>query len=413
MSWSDWLALQPRETIETFLDGLSDHTVLALPWIFELWALDHQRPPEGDWSVWVIMGGRGAGKTRAGSEWVRSLVEGSGPEDPGEYKRIALVGETYDQVRDVMIFGDSGVLSVSPPARRPKWISSERKLVWPNGAVAVAYSASSPEALRGPQFDAAWCDELAKWSDGQAAWDNLQFTLRLGAAPKQLVTTTPKNVPLLKNILARGDTVVTQAPTTANRAYLADGFVEKVTADYGGSRLGRQEIAGELLDSVDGSLWPAENFDALRRSAPDLDRIVVAVDPPVTGGKHSDACGIIVAGVVLGDGPGDIRAFVLEDASVEQASPDTWADAVIAASDRWNADRIVAEVNQGGDLVETLLRQKAPNIAYRAVRATRGKAVRAEPIAALYEQGRVFHAGRLDQLEDQMVQMTQAGFIGS
>ncbi|MEM9211226.1 MAG: ATP-binding protein, partial [Pseudomonadota bacterium] len=160
-------------------------------------------------------------------------------------------------------------------------------------------------------------------------------------------------------------------------------------------------------------LWPAENFDALRRSAPDLDRIVVAVDPPVTGGKHSDACGIIVAGVVRGDGPGDIRAFVLEDASVEQASPDTWADAVIAASDRWNADRIVAEVNQGGDLVETLLRQKAPNIAYRAVRATRGKAVRAEPIAALYEQGRVFHAGRLDQLEDQMVQMTQAGFIGS
>ncbi|MEM9716444.1 MAG: terminase family protein [Pseudomonadota bacterium] len=397
--------------MEQFFDGLSDHAVLALPWLFDLWALEHQRPPEGDWAIWTIMGGRGAGKTRAGAEWVRSLVEGARPKDEGAYRRIALVGETYDQVRDVMIFGESGLMSVCPPDRAPKWISGERKLVWPNGAEAYAHSASSPEALRGPQFDAAWCDELAKWPKAQEAWDNLQFTLRLGSAPKQLITTTPRNVPLLKAILGRKDSVVTHAPTSANRAYLADGFVEKVEADYGGTRLGRQEIAGELLETVDGALWPAERFSGLYHDAPDLDRIVVAVDPPVTGHSGSDECGIIVAGA-MGEGP-DRRIFVLADGSMAGASPDQWADRVIELAEAYQVDRVVAEVNQGGDLVETLLRQKASEIPYKAVRATRGKVVRAEPIAALYEQGRVAHAKPLPALEDQMGQMTLSGFIGS
>jgi len=384
-----------------------------MPWMFEFWALPHQRPPEGDWNIWVIMGGRGAGKTRAGSEWVRALVEGSSPSDTGAYRRVALIGETYDQVRDVMIFGESGILSVSPPDRKPKWVSTERKLVWPNGAEAYAFSATSPEALRGPQFDACWCDELAKWPNGRAAWDNLQFTLRLGEKPRQLITTTPRNVALLRDILARDDVAVTQAATEENKAYLADGFVEKVMSDYGGTRLGRQEIAGELLDAIEGSLWPADRFDALRKTAPDLDRIVVAVDPPVTGHKGSDACGIIVAGIVEADDPKDRRVYVLADETLEAASPDQWAGRVADVAAWYQADRVVAEVNQGGDLVEALLRQKAPDLPYRAVRATRGKAVRAEPVAALYEQGRVFHAGRLDALEDQMSEMTQNGFIGT
>lgn len=379
--------------------------------MFEFWALPHQLPPEGDWNIWVILGGRGAGKTRAGAEWVRSLVEGSTPNDAGRYRRVALVGETYDQVRDVMIHGESGILACSPPDRRPKWSSTERKLVWPNGAEAYAYSASSPETLRGPQFDAAWCDELAKWPNGRAAWDNLQFTLRLGDAPKQLVTTTPKNVSLLRDILTAEDSVQTHAGTQANRAYLADSFLAKVESDYGGTRLGRQELEGELLDAIEGSLWPADRFDVLRRVAPELDRIVVAVDPPVTGHNGSDACGIVVAGVVYGEGT--TECYVLEDASVDAASPDQWAAQVIEAAKRYDADRVVAEVNQGGDLVEALLRQKEPNLPYRAVRATKGKVVRAEPVAALYEQGRVFHAGRLDALEDQMCEMTQKGFMGS
>ncbi|MEO0343558.1 MAG: terminase family protein [Pseudomonadota bacterium] len=412
MSWSDWLALQTHETIEHFLDGLSDQSLLALPWIFEMWALPHQVPPTGDWAVWLIMGGRGAGKTRAGSEWVRSLVEGAVADAPGRYRRIALIGETYDQVRDVMIFGESGILVTSPPDRRPKWMATERKLVWPNGAEAYAHSATSPEALRGPQFDAAWCDELAKWSDGQSAWDNLQFTLRLGEKPRQLITTTPRNVALLRNILARDDVAITQAPTEANKANLAEGFVEKVVADYGGTRLGRQEIAGELLDAIEGSLWPAERFDVIRKPAPELDRIVVAVDPPVTGHKGSDACGIVVAGIQASEVEIDRKVYVLEDATITSASPDQWAELVVKLVKQWSADRVVAEVNQGGDLVEALLRQKAPNLPYRAVRATRGKIVRAEPVAALYEQGRVCHSGRLDALEDQMAEMTRNGFVG-
>lgn len=383
----------------------------ALPWLWEFWALEHQRAPEGPWAVWVILGGRGAGKTRAGSEWVRSIVEGALSSDPGECRRIALIGETYDQVRDVMIFGESGIMSVCPPDRTPKWVANERKLVWPNGAEAVAFSATSPEALRGPQFDAAWCDELAKWPDGRAAWDNLQFALRLGNHPRQIVTTTPKNVPILRDILGRDDAAMTHAATDANRAYLGKGFIERVTADYGGTRLGRQEIAGELLDAIEGSLWPAERFDMIRAAIPALDRIVVAVDPPVTGRDGSDACGILVAGVRITQ-DNSPTAYILEDASVEQSSPAEWAEKVVQTAERWSADRVVAEVNQGGDLVEALLRQKAPDLPYRAVRATRGKIVRAEPVAALYEQGRVFHVERFDALEDQMQEMTQAGFIG-
>jgi phage terminase large subunit-like protein len=408
-----WLASATPDVVDEFLHGLSEGSFLALPWVFEFWALPHQLPPEGAWKSWVVMGGRGAGKTRAGAEWVRAEVEGARPTDPGRARRVALVGETVDQVRDVMIFGDSGILACTPPDRRPEWEATKKRLVWPNGATATAYSAHDPESLRGPQFDAAWADELAKWKKAEVAWDMLQFALRLGDNPRQVVTTTPRNVATLKAILKNPSTVITHAPTVANRAYLAASFLDEVTARYAGTAQGRQELDGLLLEEVEGALWPLARIEAAQSDDLDPpDRIVVAVDPPVTGHATSDECGIVVAGVYMRGPPQDWRAVVLEDASVSRASPEVWARAVVAAYERHQADRVVAEVNQGGDLVQTLLRQIDPALPVRAVRATRGKVTRAEPVAALYEQGRVIHRRGLDRLEDQMVRMTGAGYAG-
>ena len=386
---------------------------MALPWLFEFWALPHQLPPEGAWRTWVIMGGRGAGKTRAGAEWVRAQVEGAGPKDAGRARRVALVGETVDQVREVMVMGDSGILACSPPDRRPAWEATRKRLVWPNGAVAQVFSAHEPESLRGPQFDAAWADELAKWKRAEEAWDMLQFALRLGDAPRQVVTTTPRAVPVLKAILQNPSTVLTNAPTEANRAYLAASFLEEVRARYGGTRLGRQELDGEFLEDVEGALWSHRGIDACRVDrAPKLDRVVVAVDPAVSHGRGSDACGIVVAGAVTEGPPQDWRAYVLEDATVSAALPADWAKAALAAMERHGAGRLVAEVNQGGDLVESVIRQIDPMVPYRALRAGRGKAARAEPVAALYEQGRVRHLPGLEALEDEMCRMTVRGFAG-
>ena len=410
-SGAGWLASATQIQVDEFLEGLSDNALLSLPWMFEFWALPHQMPPDGAWKTWVIMGGRGAGKTRAGAEWVRAQVEGSGPYDDGAARRVALIGETVDQVREVMIFGDSGIMACSPPDRRPEWQATRKQLVWPNGAVAQVFSAHEPDSLRGPQFDAAWVDELAKWKKGQETWDQLQFALRLGDNPRQVVTTTPQNVGVLKAILKNPSTVMTHAPTEANRAYLAASVLDEVKTRYAGTSQGKQELEGLLLEALEGAMWSQSGFDACRVSeVPHLSRIVVAVDPPVTGHKGSDECGIVVVGAFTEGPPQDWRAVVLEDASVSGASPDEWARAAIAAMDRHKADRLVAEVNQGGDLVETMIRQLDPLVPYRAVRATRGKVVRAEPVAALYEQGRVSHMRGLDRLEAQMCLMTQKGY---
>ncbi len=408
---SDLLGALDEDEVGAFLDGLSPNALLALPWIFEVWALEHQRPPEGDWTTWVVLGGRGAGKTRAGAEWVRAQVEGARPGDAGRCRRVALVGETIEQAREVMVFGESGILACSPPDRRPEWQATRKRLVWANGAVAEVYSASNPESLRGPQFDCAWADELAKWKQGQDAWDMLQFGLRLGERPQQVVTTTPRPSRLLSGLLAEGRTVSTSAPTEANAANLAESFLDYVTDKYAGSRLGRQELQGELLNDVEGALWSLEGLDGCRADVPELDRIVVAVDPPVTGHAGSDECGIVVAGVCMEGAPKDWRAYVLEDATV-RGSPQVWAERALAKVREYGAERLVAEVNQGGDLVETLVRSIDPLVAYRGVRATRGKAARAEPVAALYEQGRVFHCGGFGALEDQMCAMTVSGFTG-
>ncbi|MFT6426573.1 MAG: phage terminase large subunit-like protein [Celeribacter sp.] len=412
-----WIASEDLAIQSQFLDDLESNdqgALLALPFLFEAWALDHQLPPEGDWRTWVIMGGRGAGKTRAGSEWVRSMVEGSRSLEPGRAKRVGLIGETYDQAREVMVFGDSGILACSPPDRRPKWIATRRTLVWPNGAEAMVFSGNDPEALRGPQFDAAWVDELAKWKNPREAWDMLQFGLRLGDDPRQVVTTTPRNVNILKEILDLKSSTVTRAPTEANAANLAPSFLEEVRTRYAGTRLGRQELDGVLLDEEEGALWSLAKLEDERAdSLPDFDRIVVAVDPPVTSHKGSDECGIIVVGAVTQGPPQDWRAYVLEDATMSAASPTAWAKGAIDALTRWEADKIVAEVNQGGDLVESVLRQVDPIVPYKSVRATRGKAARAEPVAALYDQGRVFHTRGLGDLEDQMTKMTAQGYKAS
>jgi phage terminase large subunit-like protein len=343
------------------------------------------------------------------------LVEGPRPQDPGRARRVALLAETIDQAREVMVFGDSGILACSPPDRRPDWIATRKTLVWPNGAQAQLFSASEPESLRGPQFDAAWADELAKWKKGQEAWDMLQFGLRLGDDPRCVVTTTPRNAPLLKHLLDEPTTAKTQAKTHANRAYLARGFLDEIERRYADTRLGRQEIEGVLLEDVEGALWTSELIDAARADfAPPLDRIVVAVDPAVSTGKRSDSTGIVVVGAVTQGPVKTWQAYVLEDATVQGASPDEWGRAVVRAARRHNASRVVAEVNQGGAMVEAVLRQIDPMLPVTSVRATEGKALRAEPVAALYEQGRVHHlkGANLGALEDQMTRMTVAGWKG-
>ena len=396
-----------------FLEELTDVLLIALPYLFDQWALPHQLAPGGDWRSWIILGGRGAGKTRAGAEWVRSQVEGSLPMDTGAARRVALLGETYDQVRDVMILGDSGILACSPPDRRPTWKAGERKLIWANGATAQAFSAHDPEALRGPQFDAAWADELAKWKKARSSWDMLQFALRLGQDPRMCVTTTPRNVPVLREILGLSSTVQTHAPTEANRANLAPSFLAEVRRRYSGTRLGQQELDGVLLSDIEGALWTDDMLQsALVDHAPALDRVVVAVDPAVSAGKGSDACGIVVVGASLQGPAQDWRAYVLADRTVQGVGPLIWAQAAIATMQEFRADRLVAEVNQGGALVETVLRQVDPLVPYKSLHASRGKSARAEPVAALYEQGRVHHLPGLGDLEQQMSQMTPQGFQG-
>jgi phage terminase large subunit-like protein len=377
---------------------------------WQLWSRDDQLPPPvaqggGDWTTWLILGGRGSGKTRSGAEWVRGLALGRPPFAARPVGRIALIGETLQDARAVMIDGPSGLLAIHPPAERPAYSASRRELAWPNGAVAQLFSADDPESLRGPQFGAAWADELAKWRRAQEAWDMLQFCLRLGDAPRQAVTTTPRPVPLLKRLLADPRTAVSRSTTEANAANLAPSFLGSVVARYQGTRLGRQELGGELIEDRPDALWRRETIDVARvELAPPLARIVVAVDPPVTSGARADACGIVAAGRAENG-----RAFVLADATTRGHAPLDWARAAVRLYGSLDADCIVAEVNQGGELVAQMLRQVSPGVPVRMVRATRGKYLRAEPVAALYERGLVAHAGVFAELEDQMCDFGPGG----
>lgn len=398
------LGSEPR-VLDRVLRSLEDEQLETLKYDWPVWARDEQMPPGGRWTSWLYLGGRGAGKTRAGAEWIRTRVA------RGLGRRIALVASTAADARDVMIEGDSGLLAVSPNGERPEYQPSKRRLTWPNGAVATVYSAEKPDALRGPQHDTAWCDELAKWKYLEPAWNNLQLGLRLGVAPQQVITTTPRAIGALKSILARDDTVVTRGTSYDNRANLAPTFFAEIIRRYEGTRFGRQELDAELLEDVAGALWTRRMLDAARlrqgTDAPELVRVVIGVDPSGTrGDDERDSVGIVAAGKGV-DGLG----YVLADFTCS-LSPAGWARRIAEAASAYRADCIVAEANFGGAMVESVVTTANPGVRIKMVTASRGKIVRAEPIAALYEQKRVKHAGSFPALEDQLIAFTPDGYIG-
>ena len=368
------------------------------------WAQPGQQAPRGvDWRIWLIRAGRGFGKTRAGAEWVTAIAD-----DPEA--TIALVGATAADVRRVMIEGPSGLRAVAKIGKTPRYTISRGEIRWPNGARAFVYSADVPDQLRGPEHHVAWCDELAKWRRGDAAWDNLMMGMRRGPHPHVLVTTTPRPTNLMKRVLrARG--LVETGGRTRDNPFLPDAFVEHVEDAYGGSVLGRQELDGEMVDDLAGALWSRTLLEACRCDPPGaLVRVVVGVDPPagtvVEGGDGGggDACGIVAVGI-----DGDGMAYVLADASISATSPEAWARAVAGCAAQHRADRVVAEANQGGAMVRSVLLAADVTLPVTLVRASRGKVARAEPVAILYERGRVRHCGRFPALEDEMCGLVAGG----
>ena len=404
------LAALPEEEQAAFIASLSDDEADALltDWRSFI-ARPDQIASDGDWDIWLILSGRGWGKTRTGAEAVREEVKA------GRARRIALIAETAADARDVMVEGDSGILACHADHERPLYEPSKRRLTWPNGAVATLFNATEPDQLRGPQYDFAWSDELAKWKYARQTWDMLQFGLRLGDHPRQIVTTTPRPIELIKAIVAgkEGKVVITRGRTYDNAANLADAFLRKIEARYAGTRLGRQELDGDILGDIPGALWTQDSIDRHRLSeAPELGRVVVGVDPSVSDGESEDTdeAGI----VVVGRGQNEDKnptGYVLEDGSVH-GSPNTWARRAVALCRKYEADAIIAEVNNGGEMVAMTIRAVDPNVRVIKVHASRGKHVRAEPISALYEQGRVHHVGAFPELENQLTQFTTAGYEG-
>ncbi len=392
---ADELIGLPHEAMVATIKHWTRPTALkSREWKF--WRRDGQIPPVESWRIWLVMAGRGYGKTRMGAEWVNSVAE----VNPGAH--IALVGATLTEARGVMVEGESGILRLHHD-QQPEWAPSLRKLTWRNGSVATIYSAAEPESLRGPQHDFAWADEIAKWPLGIAAWDNLMLGLRLGARPQAMATTTPRPVPLVRRLVKEAGVVKTNGRTLDNIKHLPPEFIDGVTALYGGTRWGRQELEGELIEDVAGALWSRDLLERQRViSVPDVQRVVIGVDPPVSAG--GDACGIIA--VALGR---DDKAYVLADHSVKGASPEGWARAVASAVEAWGADRVVAEDNQGGNMVESTLRAADLAMPVKRVHASRGKSARAEPVAALYEAKRAFHIGGFPELEDEMCGLVVGG----
>jgi phage terminase large subunit-like protein len=404
---------EPGEQTQ-FFKSLGGRVLNEIRWDWRRQARAAQRPPRGDWRVWLVMAGRGFGKTRCGAEWVHAIARRT-PE-----ARIALVAANLVEARAVMVEGESGLLGAGAPWDRPSFEPSLRRVTWANGAQAQFYSAGEPESLRGPQHSHAWCDEIAKWDNAAgraiAAWDNLAMGLRLGSDPRVIATTTPRAVPLVTRLTTPGGAdhvAITRGSTYDNAAHLAPPFVEHMRRSFGGTLLGRQEIDGELIAEVEGALWSRALLEACRLDpAPDNPvagapasrwvRVVVGVDPPASAG--GDACGIVVAALAA-----DGTAHVLADASVAKASPERWAHAVAVAAQAWQADRVVAEANQGGEMVRSVLQAADLSLPLRLVHASRGKVARAEPVAALYEAGRVRHAGMFAALEDELCGLIAGG----
>lgn len=400
-----YAAATPKQR-EEFSEDLKQPELDEFKYDFANFAHAGQLPPETDWRIWLVMAGRGFGKTRAGSEWVRQVAEADGR------AKIALVAANLGEARSVMIEGESGILARCAPDRMPVFEPSLRRLRFPNGAEATLYSAGEPEGLRGPQHSHSWCDEIGKWSNshGRAmrAWDNLLLGLRLGEDQKILATTTPRAVPLVHRLSegkAAKDVVVTHGKTHENAGNLPDKFLEAVEREFAGTQLARQELDGELLADIEGALWTRATLEACReRGSADVNhaRIVIGVDPPASA--SGDACGIVV--VALGH---DGIARVLADASIEKPSPEGWARRVAETWRSWSADRIVAEANQGGAMVASVLRAAEIALPVRLVHASRGKVARAEPVAALYEAGRVRHCGTFGKLEDELCGLLAGG----
>lgn len=397
-SWVERHLFHPHaDFLSAMIRDMASAELRTIEHDWSLWARGGQIAPQGPWTVWLMMAGRGFGKTRAGAEWVRDQAR------QGPRARIALVAATAGEARRVMIEGDSGLLAIAPADERPDWKPSIGQLHWPNGAQAFVYSAAEPDALRGPQHSAAWADEIAKWPHAIEAWDNLMLGLRSGRWPRAVATTTPRPVPIIRRLVAEPGVIMTGGRTRDNRANLPPSFIDTMDGLYGGTRLGRQELDGELIEEAEGALWSRATIEARRvRRMGAVRRVVVGVDPPA--GTDGDACGIVA--VALGD---DGFAYVIEDASVEGQAPEGWARAVAACAARAGADRVIAEANNGGAMVESVLRAAAANLPVRLVHASRGKAARAEPVSALYDAGRAFHVGAFPELEDQLCGLIAGG----
>ncbi len=376
-----------------------------LDYLWDFTARPEQLPPEGDWRIWMIMAGRGFGKTRSGAEWVRMIAD----ENPGA--RIALVSSSLAEARAVMVEGESGLLAICRPGHQPIYEPSLHRIRFASGAQAQLFSAAEPESLRGPQHSHAWCDEIGKWplahERATRCWDNLLLGLRLGKDPRIAVTTTPRAVPLVQRLVAQaqagGEVAITRGSTIDNIGKLPARFIEAIESEFGDTQLARQEIDGELLEDIEGALWTRSLIEEAREhgTVPEHVRVVVAVDPPASAG--GDECGIIVAGL----GPDGI-ARVIADCSMSGA-PAEWAKRVADAAREWDADRVVAEANQGGAMVESVLRAADQALPVKLVHASRGKVARAEPVAALYAAGRVHHVGMFARLEDQLCGMLVGG----
>ena len=399
------MVLSKAEDINEVLNALplwaKEHYVDRWP----VWARAHQLPELVPWTNWMLLGGRGAGKTRTGAEWLRAMALGDPVYTSHPVGHMALVGETYAAAREVMIEGQSGLLAIHRRSDRPVWTSSRRRLEWANGAVAQVFSSEDPDALRGPQFEAAWCDEICKWSNVQETWDMLQFGLRLGEFPQQVITTTPRPLKLIKDLVADKRTLLSRMTTDDNLFNLANGFVDRIVGTYQGTRLGRQELDGEIIEDRVDALWQRSLIEKHRcKIAPPLERIVVAVDPPTTGNATSDACGIIAVAQAENK-----RAYVLEDRTLNAVSPSRWAQMTLQLYEKHGADLVVIETNQGGDMAENVLRNVSANLPIRQVKASRGKWLRAEPVAHLYERGLVSHVGTLPELEDEMCDFGLSG----
>lgn len=418
-SLAEVLALQPEAMQREWLAKLPKAEQEALQYKWTFWARPEQLAPDGDWSTWLIKAGRGWGKTKTGAEWVRAMMCGATPLAAGKCRNIGIIAETSKDLRETIAKGPSGILAVHPKEFRPSY-TEKGGFVWPNGAKALVYNGTEPDQLRGPNLDAAWCDELAKWRYSKEAWDNLQYALRLGDDPRVLITTTPRPIRLMREIMDEDGTLITEGSLYDNVANLPEKYIRKILDQYEGTRLGRQEIYGEIIDDVPGALWTRDTLDRKRLRHKDIEadklpamqRVVVAIDPAAkasTDQEDTAETGIIVCGLGV-----DGRGYVLDDRSC-RLGPQGWARVAINAYDRYQGDLIVAERNNGGEMVTAVIKSacqgRAP-IKIETVWASRGKVTRAEPISALYEQGRVSHVGSFPALEDQMIMFTPWGIEG-